>query len=184
MTVATIPESTEAVAPQYRLIQPELPDQQAIIRLRLAAVVSLIAELILPVFEIIRMPKPDWLAIEAQGIWFILTVTLLAGTWHPRFPRVWKPVLLLFSAALIISSGTLAVKGASMAPFLFLLVLLPVGGTTLPWETRWQAGMSAICIVFGLLFASLVGMAERPADLGSLGDGRLDPRVTPGKSGR
>ena len=157
MTVAKIPESTEAVAPQYRLIQPELPDQQAIIRLRLAAVVSLLAELILPVFEIIRMPKPDWLAIEAQGIWFILTVTLLAGTWHPRFPRVWKPVLLLFSAALIISSGTLAVKGASMAPFLFLLVLLPVGGTTLPWETRWQAGMSAICIVFGLLFASLLG---------------------------
>jgi len=133
MTVAKIPESTEAVAPQYRLIQPELPDQQAIIRLRLAALVSLLAELILPVFEIIRMPQPDWLAIEAQGIWFILTVTLLAGTWHPRFPRVGKPVLLLFSAALIISAGTLAVKGASMAPFRFLLVRLPVGGTTLPW---------------------------------------------------
>ena len=157
MTVATIPESTEALAPQYRLLQPESPDHQAIIRLRLAAAVSLLAELILPVFETIRLAKPDWLAIEAQGIWFVLTVVLLAGTWHPRFPRVWKPVLLLFSTALIISSGTLAVKGASMAPFLFLLVLLPVGGTILPWETRWQAGMSAICIVFGLLFASQLG---------------------------
>jgi hypothetical protein len=47
-------------------------------------------------------------------------IALLAGTFHPRFPRVWKLVLLLFSAALIISSGALAVKGASMAPFLFL----------------------------------------------------------------
>ena len=105
MTVAKIPELIEAVAPQYRLLQPELPDQQAIIRLRLAAAVSLLAELILPIFEVIRLPQPDWLAIETQAIWFILTVALLAATWHPRFPRVWKPVLLLFSAALIVSSG-------------------------------------------------------------------------------
>jgi PAS domain S-box-containing protein len=155
--VTTFPDSTEALALQERLLPPESPDQAALLRLRLAAGVSLIAELILPIFETVRMAQPDWLAIETQGIWFVLTIALLAGTWHPRFPRVWKPVLLLFSAALIISSGTLAIKGASIAPFLFLLVLLPVGGTTLPWETRWQAGMSAICVVLGLLFASQLG---------------------------
>src|SRR6202007_1353969 len=98
--------------------------------------------------------NPDWLAIETQAIWFVLTMALLAATWLPGFPRVWKPTLLLFSTALIFSSGILAIQGASMAPFLFLLVLLPVGGTCLPWDTRWQGGMSAICIVFGTALAT------------------------------
>lgn len=143
-----------AAAEQPPLMQPTSPDQEAVIRLRLAAAVSLIAELILPLYETAFLARPDYLAILIQTIWFALTLSLLAATWHPRFIRIWKPAVLLFSTALIFSSGTLSIKGASPAPFLFLLVLLPVGGTCLPWETRWQAGMSAICIIFGSAFAS------------------------------
>ena len=153
-TVSTNSLSNDAVAQPPLMVEPKSPDEEAVIRLRLATAVSLIAELILPIYETIFLTRPDWLAIEIQAIWFVLTLALLAGTWHPRFVRIWKPAVLLFSTALIFSSGILSIKGALPAPFLFLLVLLPVGGTCLPWETRWQAGMSAICVVFGSAFAS------------------------------
>jgi PAS domain S-box-containing protein len=152
--VSTGSPPIDAAAPSPLLLEPKSPDQEAVIRLRLAAAVSLIAELILPLYETIFLPRPDWLAILIQAIWFVLTVTLLAATWHPRFARVWKPVLLLFATCLIFSSGYLSIKGALPAPFLFLLVLLPVGGACLPWDTGWQTGMSALCVVFGSAFAS------------------------------
>jgi PAS domain S-box-containing protein len=151
--VPTASPSIDA-APMPLPLDPESPDQEAVIRLRLATAVSLIAELILPLYETAFLARPDWLAILIQLIWFVLTLTLLAATWHPGFVRIWKPAVLLFGAALIFSSGCLSIKGALPAPFLFLLVLLPVGGTCLPWDTRWQTGMSAICIVLGSAFAS------------------------------
>src|SRR5262249_57311439 len=98
--------------------------------------------------------QPDWLAIEIQGIWVGLTLTLWSATWHPRFAQVWKPTVLVFATGLILSAGTLSVKGASLAPFMFLLVLLPAGGTILPWEPKWQAGMRSFGVGSGLLFSS------------------------------
>jgi len=138
---------------------PELDsvNREAIVRLRMAALVSLIAELILPFYEIAFSGHPDWMAILIQTIWFALTVALLASTWHPRFSALWKPIVLLFASALAISSGFLSMKGASLGPFLFLLVLLPVGGACLPWEAGWQVGMSAICVFFGFAFACVLG---------------------------
>jgi PAS domain S-box-containing protein len=127
---------------------------EAIYRLRMAAAVSVLAETILPAVEATLFSRPDWLAIEIQAIWFGLTIFLLAATWHPHFGRVWKLAVLLFSTGLILSAGILSVKGASLAPFMFLLVLLPAGGTILPWEPKWQAGMSSLCLLFGLLFSS------------------------------
>jgi PAS domain S-box-containing protein len=143
-------------ATDSRVQTPQLTsvEAEAIRRLRLAAAVSVLAEMILPAVEAAFFPRPDWLAIEIQAIWLGLTLALWAATWHPNFPRVWKPAALLFSAGLILSAGILSVKGASLAPFMFLLVLLPVGGTIFPWEPKWQAGMSALCLFFGLLFSS------------------------------
>jgi PAS domain S-box-containing protein len=135
-------------------------NREAIIRLRLAAAVSLIAELILPIYEIFFSAQPDWLAILIQTIWLLLTLALLAATWHPRFVRLWQPAVLLFAIALALSSGILSMKGASLGPFLFLLVLLPVGGACLPWEADWQAGMSAVCVFFGFAFAFLLGWRD------------------------
>ncbi|HJU10503.1 MAG TPA: ATP-binding protein, partial [Candidatus Binataceae bacterium] len=97
--------------------------------------------------------RPDWLAVEIQAIWFALTLGLWAATWHSRFPRIWKPVVLIFSGGLILSAGVLSLNGASLAPFMFLLVLLPVGGAILPWEPKWQAAMSSLCLLLGLFFA-------------------------------
>jgi PAS domain S-box-containing protein len=135
-------------------VQPASVEAEAISRLRLAAAVSVLAEIILPAIEATWFAAPDWLAIEIQTIWFALTLALWIATWHPRFGRVWKPAVLLFSGGLILSAGILSVKGASLAPFMFLLVLLPVGGAILPWEPRWQTGMSSLCLLSGLLFSS------------------------------
>lgn len=145
---------SDAAVPRPTLLEPTSPDQEAVLRLRLAAAVSLIAELILPLYETAFLARPDWLTILIQAIWFVLTLMLVVATWLPRFERIWKPVLLVFCTALIFSSGILSIKGALVGPFLFLLVLLPVGGICMPWDWRWQAGMSAICIVFGSAFAS------------------------------
>jgi signal transduction histidine kinase/ActR/RegA family two-component response regulator len=141
---------------------PPLPEfdsvnREAITRLRLATAVSLIAELILPIYELGFSGHADWLAILIQTIWFVFTVLLLGVTWHPRFTRMWKPSVLLFATALVLSSGVLSLKGASLGPFLFLVVLLPVGGACLPWEAEWQAAMSAICVLFGFAFGVLLG---------------------------
>ncbi|MBV8773744.1 MAG: hypothetical protein JO166_15665, partial [Deltaproteobacteria bacterium] len=143
--------TTDFPEPTLRL---ESVEAEARTRLRLAAAVSVVAEIILPAVEAVLFARPDWLAIEIQTIWFGLTLALWAFTWHPRFHQLWKPVVLFFSAGLILSAGFLSVKGASLAPFMFLLVLLPVGGTILPWEPKWQAGMSSLCLLFGLAFSS------------------------------
>jgi PAS domain S-box-containing protein len=140
--------------PEYATFQPESVAAEAITRLRLAAGVSVIAETILPLVEATSFVRADWLAIEIQAIWFVLTLALWAATWHPRFALVWKPAVLLFATGLILSAGILSVKGASLAPFMFLLVLLPAGGSILPWAPKWQGGMSSLCLVFGLLFSS------------------------------
>ena len=67
---------------------------------------------------------------------------------------MWRPSVLLLAIAMIVSSGILSLKGATLAPFMFLLVLLPPAGTILPWEPSWQVGMSSICLVLGLLFST------------------------------
>ena len=134
-------------------LMSESTEREAMTRLRLAAGVALLAEIILPVTEESAFSRPDLLTIEIQAIWFVFTVGLLAATWHPRFGRVWKPAVLLFAASLILSAGILSVNGASLAPFMFLLVLLPVGGICLPWETPWQIAMNSLCIVLGSFFS-------------------------------
>jgi PAS domain S-box-containing protein len=137
-----------------QIVQLTSVQAEAISRLRMAAAVSVLAEIILPGVEATLFAHPDWLAIAIQTIWFVLTLALWLATWHPGFGRVWKPIVLLFSSGLILSAGILSIKGASLAPFMFLLVLLPVGGTILPWEPGWQAGMSSLCFLSGLLFSS------------------------------
>lgn len=146
--------SNDAAGPLPLLLEPNSPDREAVIRLRLAALVGLIVELILPLYQTIFLTRVDWRAIQILTIWFGLTLSLLVATWHSGFVRIWKPAALLFSTAMIFSSGIWSINGASPARFFFLLVLLPVGAACLPWETQWQAGMSAICIIFGFVFAS------------------------------
>jgi len=147
------PRSARSPIYQEPTPQPRPDDAEATHRLRLALVVSILAEVILPAIEASLFTRPDWLAIEIQGIWFGLTLALWTATWHRHFSRVWKPLVLLFCAGLILSAGTLSLKGASLAPFMFLLVLLPVGGTILPWGQEWQAAMSALCLLFGMAFS-------------------------------
>jgi len=134
--------------------QPPSVQEDAVMRLRWAAGVALLAETIPPLLEAAFLPRPDWLVIKLLPVWFGFTLLLLAATWHARFREIWKPAVLFFSAALIVSGGIASIKGASLAPFMFLLVLLPVGGTILPWEPRWQAGMSSLCLLMGLLFST------------------------------
>jgi PAS domain S-box-containing protein len=148
------PAPNDATAPEFAVVQPQSDEAEAITRIRLAGALGLLAEIILPSIEAISFNRPDWLVIRIQAIWFVLTLTLLGATWHPRFSRIWKPAILLFSIAAIYSSGILSVQGASLAPFMFLLVLLPIGGTILPWEPGWQAAMSVSCVVLSLWFSS------------------------------
>lgn len=139
---------------EYANAQPPSAEAEAVTRLRWAAGVALLAEIIPPAIEAMFLPRPDWLVIKLHPVWFVFTLVLLAATWHPRFGEIWKPGVLLFSTALIVSGGIASIKGASLAPFMFLLVLLPVGGTILPWEPSWQAGMSSLCLLLGLLFST------------------------------
>jgi len=143
-----------AIASQLLALEPKSSDEEAVIRLRLIATVGLIVELIIPIYEAIFVARAESLAIQIHFIWFAVTLALLAATRHPRFVQFWKPAGLLFSSAMILISGIWSIRGASPAPLFFLLVLLPVGGACLPWQTQWQAGISAICIVFGFAFAS------------------------------
>ena len=149
--------SVRATNSGHQTVQLKSLEAEAVSRLRLAAALSVLAEIMLPAIEATLFSKPDWLAIETQAIWFGLMLGLWAATWHPRFGRVWKPAVLLLCAGLILSAGALSVKGASSALLLFLLVLLPAGGTILPWEPKWQAGMSSLCLLFGLLFSFELG---------------------------
>jgi PAS domain S-box-containing protein len=138
---------------EYRDSESASVEAEAVTRMRLVALVSLLAEIILPAVEIGFFPMPDWLTIELQSIWFVCSVVLFAATWHPGFRRIWKITGLLFSTALLVSSGILSVKGAMLAPFMFLIALLPPAGTVLPWEPSWQAGLNAITLLFGLFFS-------------------------------
>lgn len=134
--------------------QPPSVDEEAIGRLRLAVGVAVLTEIILPAVEVTWFVRPDWLAIDIQAVWFVFTLALFGATWHPRFDRMWRPSVLLLAVAMIVSSGILSIKGATLAPFMFLLVLLPPAGTILPWEPSWQVGMSSICLVLGLSFST------------------------------
>jgi PAS domain S-box-containing protein len=145
---------SDALTPRAQLLEPESPDEQAVIRLRMAAVVGLIVEVILPLYEGVFLTRIDWQAMQILAIWLAMTLALLAATCHRAFLRIWKPTTLLFSIALIFPAGIWSMQGASAARFFLLLVLLPVGGACLPWEMQWQAGMSAICVIFGAAFAS------------------------------
>src|SRR5215471_16412393 len=153
-TISMTPASTYNKESGYAIAQPQSVEAEAIARLRVATAVALLAEIIPPTIEAVFLPHPDWLVIELHPIWFVLTLVLWAATWHPRFGRVWKPAALLFSAGLMLSAGILSIKAASLAPFLFLLFLFPVGATILPWETPWHCGVCALSLLSGLAFSS------------------------------
>src|SRR5262249_55158973 len=148
------PSSSYGTESAHATSQLPSVDAEAISRLRLAVCVALLTEIILPAVEVVWFVRPDWLAIEIQAIWLVFTLVFLVATWHPRFDRMWRPSVLLLASAMIVSSGILSIKGATLAPFMFLLVLLPPAGTILPWEPSWQVGMSSICLVLGLLFST------------------------------
>jgi PAS domain S-box-containing protein len=154
--------SSKNTALALPLLEPMSPDEEAVTRLRLMAIVGLILELILPLYETIFPTRADWPAIQLHAIWFVLTLALLVATWCPAFVRMWKPAGLLFSTAMILCSGIWSIKGVSPAPFFFLLVLLPVGGACLPWGAQWQRGIAAICIIFGCVFASQLDWGSGP----------------------
>jgi PAS domain S-box-containing protein len=140
------PEDANAQAPSV--------EEEAVARIRWVAWVSLPAEMILAAVVVAFFPRPDWLTIEVQSIWFVCSVALLAATLHPGFGRIWKPTGLLYSLALLVSAGILSLKGAMLAPFMFLIALLPAAGTVLPWEPAWQGGLNAITVLFGVFFSS------------------------------
>ena len=148
------PVSSCHTASDHPFPQPRSVDEEAISRLRMVVCVAVLAQIILPAVEVTCFVRPDWLAIKTQAIWLVFTLVFLVATHHPRFDRIWRPSVLLMAAAFIVSSGILSIKGATLAPFMFLLVLLPPAGLILPWEPSWQSGMSTICLVLGLLFSS------------------------------
>ncbi|HKU26417.1 MAG TPA: PAS domain S-box protein [Candidatus Sulfotelmatobacter sp.] len=129
-------------------------EAEAISRLRLLTAVSVVTEMALPTAEAIFSARPDWTAIKIEVIWCAITLVLFGATWQRWFSRIWKPASLLFATVLILSTGILSAKGDSPAPFMFLLVLLPVGGAILPWKTRWHCGMCALCLLSGLAFST------------------------------
>src|SRR5215469_12119419 len=134
--------------------QPPSVEAEAVTRLRWVAGVALLAEILPPVIEAAFLPRPDWLVIKLHPVWLGFTLIFLLATLQRRFGEVWKPGALLFSTALIVSAGLAGMKGASLAPFMFLLVLLAVGGTILPWESAWQVGLSTLCLLLGSLFST------------------------------
>jgi PAS domain S-box-containing protein len=134
--------------------EPTSIELEAIKRLRLLTAVSVLTEIVLPTTEAIFSPRPDRTAVDIEIIWGALTFVLFAATWHRWFGRIWKPASLLFAALIIVSTGILSTRGDSPAPFIFLLVLLPVGGAILPWKTSWHCGMCALCLLSGLAFST------------------------------
>ena len=72
-------------------IQPSLIETEAVTRLRWAAEVALLAEIIPPFIDATFLPRPDWLVIMLHPIWFAFTLVLLVATWHQRFGQIWKP---------------------------------------------------------------------------------------------
>jgi hypothetical protein len=112
-TQAQLSSKDTALAPP--LLEPKSPDHEALTRLRLIAVVGLILELILPLYQTIFLTRAHWLAIQLQAIWFVLTLALLAATWCPGFGRIWKPAGLLFSTAMVFCYGVGAIRGVSPA---------------------------------------------------------------------
>ena len=91
MRSSTRLRSNDAAGPLPMLLEPNSPDQEAVSRLRQAALVGLIVELILPFYQTIFPTRADWLAIEILAIWFALTLSLLVATWHPGFVRDLEP---------------------------------------------------------------------------------------------
>src|SRR5215469_10462217 len=134
--------------------QPPSVEAEAVARMRLVAYVSIPAEGIAVAVEVALFPRPDWLTIEVQSIWFVCSVVLFGATLHPGFGRIWKHTGLLYSLGLLVSAGILSLKGAILAPFMLLIALLPAGGTVLPWEPAWQGGLSAMTLLFGVFFSS------------------------------
>src|SRR2546421_12394948 len=65
-----------AVTGSESTLQLKSVDAEATTRLRWAAAVSVLVEVILPAVEATLFPQPDWLAIEIQSIWFGLTVAI------------------------------------------------------------------------------------------------------------
>jgi len=146
--------SNHAMGFEYAPLEPQSVESEAVSRLRLATGASILPAIVLPAVDAVFFPKSDRLTFELHSAWFVLTVIFFAATWHPWFHRIWKQSVLLFAVTVIVSSGILSIKGAMLAPFMFLLVLLPAGGTILPWEPSWQATMNLICLLLGVLFAS------------------------------
>src|SRR5689334_894315 len=134
----------------------ELPSIEAVAinRLRLLTAVGVLTEIALPAAEAGFSTRPDWTAIKIEIIWCVISLVLFGTTWHRRFGRIWKPASLLFAVVLIVCTGILSTRGRSPAPFMFLLVLLPVGGAILPWRTPWHCAMCALCLLSGLAFST------------------------------
>jgi hypothetical protein len=68
-------------------------------------------------------------------------------TWTLWFQRHWRAASFAFSAAVVLGATSISLTTAQTEPLFMATMLLLVGsGSLVPWNARWQAALTLLCL--------------------------------------
>ncbi|MGH7907676.1 MAG: PAS domain-containing protein, partial [Candidatus Binataceae bacterium] len=127
--------------------------------------------ILLIVFEILAFTGAIFLMpeIAARTLPFELfniaaAAICLALTWTLWFRHHWRITAFLLCSILVVSGAWISLITGKSEPLLMMVILLLVGaGSLIPWDQRWQAALSLLCVIWlaiNALYSPAQGAAE------------------------
>jgi|SRR5580658_6122656 CheY-like chemotaxis protein len=110
--------------------------------------------LMIAVFEMASIASGAWLApeIAARHLPFeifnaIAAFACVMFMWSPRFRSQWREAGMAFAFVILMAASLLSMATGRSEPLMMAIVLLLLGaGSLIPWNARWQWGLTLLCL--------------------------------------
>jgi CheY-like chemotaxis protein len=79
----------------------------------------------------------------------IAAFACVAFMWSSRFKSQWREAAVAFAFVILMAASLLSMATGHTEPLMMAIILLLLGaGSLIPWNARWQTGLTLLCLVW------------------------------------
>jgi hypothetical protein len=113
--------------------------------------------------SVLKFPGLQWRALPFEVFNAVAAFVCLWTMWTSRFETKWRETAFAFFFVVILAASYLSlVTGMTEPLFVSLMIVMFGAGSLVPWNQRWQAGLTLLCIAW--FATNAIWMPDRPSD--------------------
>jgi hypothetical protein len=99
--------------------------------------------------SVLMFPELRWRALPFELFNAIAAFVCLWLMWTSRFETKWRETAFAFFFVVILAASYLSlVTGRTEPLFVSVMIVMFGAGSLVPWNQRWQAGLTALCLAW------------------------------------